>query len=189
MLRRGAGAAVRLVLLLGCFALAYYAVDLLLLDDPSLFWVAVWFAAALFLHDLVLFPLYAGGDRVLSLVLRALPSTRVPLVNHVRIPVLGAGLTLLLFLPGIIRQGTDTHLAASGLDQQPYRENWVWLSLGLFALSAVIWAIRSFVEYLSPRHDEQAVHGDRERGLDDEPAPDLAAGKQAAGQDQPDPER
>jgi hypothetical protein len=186
VLRRGAGAGVRLVLLLGCFALAAYTVDLLLLGDASLLWVAVWFVGALVLHDLVLFPLYAGGDRILSLVLRALPRTRVPLVNHVRIPVLGAGLTLLLFLPGIIRQGSGTHLAATGLDQQPYRENWAWLTAGLFAVSAMVWVVRTLV---SPRHDEQAVDGDREPGLGGEPAADLAAREQAAGQDQPDAER
>jgi len=186
VVRQGAGALVRLALLLGCFALACYAVDLLLLGDPSLLWVAIWFAGALFLHDLVLFPLYAGGDRILSLVLRVLPRTRVPLVNHVRIPVLGAGLSLLMFLPGIIRQGTETHLSASGLDQDPYRQNWVWLTVGLFGVSAAIWVLRTL---LSPRHHEQAVHGDREDGLSDEPSPDLPSGKHAAGQDQPDAER
>jgi len=185
----GTWALVRLALLLGCFALAYYTVDLLLFDDPSLPWVAIWFAGALILHDLVLFPLYAGGDLVLALALRALPRPRVPLVNHVRIPVLGAGLTLLMFLPGIIRQGTGTHLAASGLDQQPYRENWMWLTAGLFAASAAIWLVRTAVARGSPRHAEQVVDGDRQRGLRDEPAADPAAGKQAAGQDQPDAER
>jgi hypothetical protein len=183
------GALVRLLLLLGCFALAGYAVALLLLGDPSLLWVAIWFAGALFLHDLVLFPLYAGGDRILSLVLRVLPRTRVPLVNHIRIPVLGAGLSLLMFLPGIIRQGTETTLAATGLDQEPYRERWVWLAIGLFAVSAVIWLIRTLVAALSPRHDQQAVDGDREDGLGDEPAPNLTAGKHAAREDEPDPER
>jgi hypothetical protein len=191
---RGAGALVRLALVLGCFALAYYAVDLLLLDDPSVFAVAIWFAGALFLHDLVLFPLYAGGDRILSLVLRVLPRTRVPLINHIRIPVLGAGLALLMFLPGIIRQGTDTTLTATGLDQEPYRERWVWLAIGLFAVSAAIWLVRTLVGMVvravrSPRHDQQAVHGDREDGLGDEPAPDLTTGKHAAREDQPDPER
>ena len=57
--------------------------------------MAWWFAGAVLLHDLVLFPLYAAGDRLLLL---ALPRTRVPLVNHVRIPVLGSGLALLMFL-------------------------------------------------------------------------------------------
>lgn len=190
----GARALVRLVLVLGCFALAYYAVDLLLLDGPSVYGVAIWFAGALFLHDLVLFPLYAGGDRILSLVLRVLPDTRVPLINHIRIPVLGAGLTLLMFLPGIIRQGAETTLSATGLDQEPYRERWVWLAIGLFAVSAAIWLLRTLVGMLvralrSPRHDEQAVHGDREHGLGDQPAADLTPREHAAREDEPDAER
>jgi hypothetical protein len=190
----GTWALVRLALLVGCFALAYYAVDLLLLGDPSVFWVAVWFAGALFLHDLVLFPLYAGGDRILSLVLRLLPRTRVPLVNHIRIPVLGAGLSLLMFLPGIIRQGGETTFTATGLDQEPYRERWVYLAIGLFAVSALIWIVRWIVALVSarghsPRHDEQAVHGDREDGLGGEPPADLPTGEHAAREDQPDPER
>ncbi len=156
LVARGTGALVRLVLVLACFALAYYAVDLLLLDDPSVFAMALWFAGALFLHDLVLFPLYAGGDRILSLVLRVLPRTRVPLINHIRIPVLGAGLSLLMFLPGIIRQGAETTLSATGLDQEPYRERWVWLAIALFAVSAVIWLVRTLAGMLvrSRGHDE-----------------------------------
>lgn len=195
---QGAGALVRLVLVLACFALVAYAVDLLLLDDPSLVSVLIWFAGALFLHDLVLFPLYAGGDRILALVLKVLPRTRVPLVNHVRIPVLGAGLSLLMFLPGIIRQGTSTTVAASGLGQEPFRERWVYLTIALFAVSLVIWLVRTLVGMLvralsrrgsSPRHRQQVVDGEREQGLRDEPAADLPAREQPAGEHEPDAER
>ncbi|RZT83518.1 hypothetical protein EV383_0323 [Pseudonocardia sediminis] len=190
--RLGAGALVRLVLVLACFALVAYTVDLLLIDDPSLVSVLIWFAGALFLHDLVLFPLYAGGDRVLALVLKALPRTRVPLVNHIRIPVLGAGLSLLMFLPGIIQQGGATTLAATGLDQEPYRERWVWLTVALFAISLVIWLLRTLVASIrarSPRHREQVVDGEREDGLRDQPAADLPVREQPAHQHEPDPER
>lgn len=193
---QGGGALVRLVLVLACFALVAYTVDLLLLDDPSLTLMLVWFAGALFLHDLVLFPLYAGGDRVLALVLKVLPGTRVPLVNHVRIPILGAGLSLLMFLPGIIRQGGASTLTATGLDQEPYRERWLWLVAALFAVSFTIWLLRTLVGALrrarsgpSPRHRQQVVHGQREQGLRDEPAADLPSGQQPAREHEPDPER
>lgn len=155
MLRLLAGNAVRLVLVAGCFLLAGYAVVTIVGPgsggsgpygtDPSLPWMAVWFLGALVLHDVVLFPLYAGGDRLLTLALRAVPATRVPLINHVRIPVLGSGLALLMFLPGIIRQGGATTLAATGLDQEPYRERWLWLTAALFAVSAVVWLVRTIV--------------------------------------------
>jgi len=130
-----------LALLLACFALAGYAASFLL-GDPTLLTVLVWFVGAAVGHDLVLFPLYAGADRLLTTALARLPRPRVPLVNHVRIPALGAGLTLLLFLPGIIRQGAATHLAATGLDQQPYLGRWLWLVAALFAASALVYGAR-----------------------------------------------
>lgn len=144
---------VRLALVAGCFLLSWYAVSTIVGPgsggegpagtDPSLPWMAVWFLGALVLHDLVLFPFYAGGDRLLVLALRALPATRVPLVNHVRVPLLGSGLALLMFAPGILRQGGATTLTAAGLDQEPYRERWVWLTVALCAASALVWLART----------------------------------------------
>lgn len=129
----------RLLAALGCFALAGWAAYAIVSGSPDLVRMAWWFAGAVLLHDLVLFPLYAAGDRLLLLTL---PRTRVPLVNHVRIPVLGSGLALLMFLPGIIGQGA---LNATGLDQEPYRMRWVWLSVVLFAVSALVWTVRTLL--------------------------------------------
>jgi hypothetical protein len=129
----------RLLVLLACFALAGYAGSFLL-GDPALFRVLAWFVGAAVVHDLVLFPLYALGDRVLE----RLPRPRVPLVNHVRVPLLGAGLTFLVFLPGIIRQGEATHFAATGLDQAPYLGRWLGLVAAMLALSALVYAVRLF---------------------------------------------
>ncbi len=128
-----------LLVLLACFALAGYAGSFLL-GDPALFQVLAWFVGAAVVHDLVLFPLYGLGDRALV----RLPRPRVPLVNHVRVPLLGAGLTFLVFLPGIIRQGEATHLAATGLDQAPYLGRWLGLVAAMFALSALVYAVRRF---------------------------------------------
>jgi len=126
---------------LGCLALGAYAATILVRDPtlwPSIPWMLVWFAGALLLHDLVLFPLYAAADRVL----RMLPATPVPLVNHVRLPLLGAGLTLLVYLPGIVRQGEPTAIAATGLGQEPYLVRWLWLVLAMAAVSALVWVVR-----------------------------------------------
>lgn len=138
--RYGAGPG-HLALLLAGFALAAYAASFLL-GDPSLLRILVWFVGAALVHDLVLFPLYAAGDRVLVEVTSRIPRPPVPLINHIRVPLLGAGLTLLVFLPGIIRQGGPTHLAATGLDQQPYAGNWVALVVAMFAVSALIYLVR-----------------------------------------------
>jgi hypothetical protein len=63
-------------------------------------------------------------------------------VNHVRVPLLGAGLTFLVFLPGIVRQGGPTHLGATGLGQEPYLARWLWLVLAMAGVSALVWVVR-----------------------------------------------
>ncbi|HET6501906.1 MAG TPA: hypothetical protein VFG87_14195 [Amycolatopsis sp.] len=123
-----------LLVLLPCLALAAYAAAFLL-GDPASPTILTWFAGAVLAHDFVLFPLYTGTDRVL----RLLP---VRIINYVRLPLLGAGLTFVMFLPGIIRQGTVTHLAATSLSQQPYLGRWLWLVVALFAASGLAYLLR-----------------------------------------------
>lgn len=80
--------------------------------NPASSWqsIAVWFAAAMVAHDLLFFPLYALADRVLSA--RRRPARGHPKIlarNYIRVPALGAGLTLLIFLPDITsRAGPPT---------------------------------------------------------------------------------
>lgn len=113
--------------------------------NPGTWWqsIAVWFAAAVIGHDLLLFPLYALADRVVST--RAKKRRGNPKVlarNYIRVPALGAGLTLLIFLPGIIEQGGGTYRAATGQTQQPFLGRWLLLTAAMFAVSAVIYAAR-----------------------------------------------
>ncbi len=143
--RRVGASPAQLALLVGCLGLAAYAA-FFLLGDPALLRMLVWFGGAAVVHDLVLFPLYAAADRALVSVARG----RVPLVNHVRVPALGAGLALLMFWPGIVRQGAATHLAATGLDQAPYLGRWLVLSAVLFGASGVIYAVRVVLHRLRP---------------------------------------
>jgi hypothetical protein len=134
--RRVGASPTHLVLLVACLGLAAYAA-FFLLGDPALLRMLVWFAGAALVHDLVLFPLYAGADRVL---VGLLPGPRV---NYVRVPALGAGLAFLMFWPGIVRQGEVTHLAATGLDQAPYLGRWLALSAVLFGASALVYLVRA----------------------------------------------
>jgi len=133
-----------LLALLATFALTAY-VGLQLSDVPALPGILLWFAGAVVAHDLVLFPLYALADR--SLV-RALPGRRrpmpprVPVVNHVRVPALAAGLLFLLFFPGILQLGTAAFVAATGQTQEPFLERWLLLTAGLFVASGVAYAVR-----------------------------------------------
>jgi hypothetical protein len=130
-----------------CVALGLYAVSFWLVG-PAPIRLLVWFVGAAVLHDLVLFPLYTAVDRGL---------VRLPVAvrNHVRVPALGAALTFLVFLPGIIRQGTDTNLAATGLDQDPFLGRWALLTLALFATSAAVYVARVA---LDRRHARGTLH-------------------------------
>ncbi|RZL81565.1 MAG: hypothetical protein EOP32_14375 [Rhodococcus sp. (in: high G+C Gram-positive bacteria)] len=142
-----------LLAVLFSFALAGYAVAVVGPDtlwNPDVWWksIAVWFLGAVIAHDLVLFPLYALADRSLRSGLDAMRGRRrprprsVPVLNYIRIPALASGLTLLLFLPGIIEQGADTYLAATGLTQEPFQARWLLLTAAFFAVSAVAYAVR-----------------------------------------------
>ena len=142
-------------------ALAGYAVLELGLDglwDPDSWWqsIAVWFVGAGVAHDLVLFPAYALGDRLLT-ARRRTSRMPVPVLNHVRVPLLAVALTFLVFFPGIIQQGSDAHLRASGLTQEPYLERWLLLSAAFFAVSAIVYAVRHLT---SPRNRSGHDRGD-----------------------------
>lgn len=134
---QGAG---RLAVLLS-FALAGLAVAIVA-GDPLWPWMLVWFAATVVGHDLVLSPLAAGADRALRAALARLPRPRVPVVNHVRVPALGAALTFLMFFPGIVRQGEPVVLGQTGLDQGPFLGRWLLLVAGMAVASALVYGLR-----------------------------------------------
>ncbi len=107
--------------------------------------VGVWFAAAIVLHDLVAFPVYATADRVLTALTGAGGHDlrrRVPVVNHLRAPALGSLLLLVAYLPSISGQGDGGFSHASGLPPAGHLVRWVVTSAVLFALSAAVYAAR-----------------------------------------------
>lgn len=106
--------------------------------NPTVWWqsIAVWFVGAALIHDLVLYPLYSAVDAGL---VRGLGRW----ANAVRIPALGAGLSLLLFFPGIISQGSESYESATGLTQQPFAVRWLLLVAALFAASGLYCAVRA----------------------------------------------
>jgi hypothetical protein len=131
------------------FALLGYVVATvkpMTLWNPHSWWqsIAVWFAAAVIAHDLVLFPIYALADRILWARAARRRIRRLPISvrNYLRIPALGSGLTLLVFLPGIIEQGASTYLAATGQTQQPFLGRWLLLTAAMFATSATVYLLR-----------------------------------------------
>lgn len=139
-----------LLTLLAGFALFGYVLATIkptTLWNPQTWWqsIVVWFAAAIIAHDLVLFPIYALLDRILLStrhVRARRREPRVPVLNYVRIPALASGLLLLVFLPGIIKQGAPTYWFATGQTQEPFLGRWLLLTAAMFATSAVVYAIR-----------------------------------------------
>jgi hypothetical protein len=141
-----------LLTMVGGFSLAGYIMVTFkpaTLWNPQAWWqsIAVWLAGAILLHDLALFPLYALADRLLGIAAkrpgrRRRGRPRVQVRNHVRIPVLGSGLALLMFFPGIVQQGAATYMAATGQTQQSFLGRWSLLTASMFILSALLYAIR-----------------------------------------------
>jgi hypothetical protein len=138
MIRRFYGShPLHLLALLCCFAFTGY-VAIHIVHEPALPRILLWFLGAVIGHDVILFPLYALADRSA----RIFRPTALPLRNYVRIPALGAGLLFLMFFPGIIRQGAARYHTSTGQTQAPFLERWLLLTAAMFAISAVIYAIR-----------------------------------------------
>ncbi|HZE14522.1 MAG TPA: hypothetical protein VE197_01770 [Mycobacterium sp.] len=158
-----------LLTMLAGFALAGYILTIfkpVTLWNPQVWWhsIAVWFAAAIVFHDLVLFPVYTLADRLLAIAAERRHRRRgeplVPALNYIRIPALASSLMLLVFLPGIIRQGASTYLAATGQTQQPFLGRWLLLTGAMFATSAILYAIRVAYERneTAPVNDQSEPH-------------------------------
>jgi hypothetical protein len=154
-----------LLLVAGALALTAYTVSVLGVEhlfNPSVWWqsIAVWFAAAVIGHDVLLFPLYTLADRLLLVASRRQHRGRTsrravrrpPMINYLRLPTMAAALTLALFLPGIIQQGSSTYQAATGLTQAPYLSRWLLLTAACYLTSALCYALKALSFQLLP-HD------------------------------------
>jgi hypothetical protein len=148
-LRRVYGAGpLHLLALIAGFALAGYSVltlGLAALWNHRVWWqsIAVWFAGAIVVHDLVLFPLYALIHRALASapMLHDRPEIPRKALNYVRVPLMASGLSFLIFLPGIIRQCAPVYRAATGQTQDLFLGRWLMLVAALFAASAAAYAL------------------------------------------------
>ncbi|MDT5094992.1 MAG: hypothetical protein QOH60_4355 [Mycobacterium sp.] len=136
-----------LLLMIAGFAVLAYVIVIVTpkaLWNTDVWWqsIAVWFAVAIIGHDLVLFPLYALADRLLTLPAeRRSRQPRVPAINYIRLPLMGSALTLLVFLPGIIKQGAVFYVNATGQTQDPFLGRWLLLTAAMFGTSALAYAI------------------------------------------------
>lgn len=132
--------------------IAYAGVRLLHGGDP---WgIALWFVGAALLHDLVLVPAYTLVGRALRAVVgkgrrgraggaRPAPGrVRAVLLDHVRVPAIASALLLLVYLP-LILGPSDTYVTKSGLTGEPFAVRWLLVSAALFAVSALVGAVRA----------------------------------------------
>ncbi|MFJ9697729.1 hypothetical protein [Kitasatospora sp. NPDC101183] len=133
-----------LLALLASFALTGYAVERLVAERPIA--VALWFVGAAVAHDLVLLPLYSLADLSARSLLRSrgrsrAPEPAVPWINHLRVPVFLSGLLLLVWFPLILGL-SEPYEGATGLSEGVYLGRWLAVTGVLFALSAVLLALR-----------------------------------------------
>jgi hypothetical protein len=140
--RYGAGP-LHLLSLMACAALSAYVVTRLFASGPVTR-ILVWFAGAVIAHDLVLWPLYALADRAGVRAARRDPSRlpRVPWINHLRVPVVIAGVLLAVSFPLVLDLAPQTYRAATGLSVSVYLGRYLLIVAGLFGASAVLYALR-----------------------------------------------
>ena len=113
--------------------------------NPRTWWqsIAVWFAAAIIAHDLVLFPIYALVDRMLGRC--TIGDDRrysVPVLNYLRMPALGAALTLAGLPARDHRAGRADLSGRHRPDPGAVPGRWLLLTAAMFAISAVVYALR-----------------------------------------------
>jgi hypothetical protein len=144
----------QLLALLASFVLAGYAALRLLAGNPT--GIGAWFIGSAVVHDLVLFPLYAGLDAAVVLLLRHRPQWAcvggVWWLNYLRIPAALSGLLLLVWSPLILRVPEVAYHAASGLSAQPFLPRWLAVTGVLFAISAATLAVRVTMVRQRERH-------------------------------------
>ena len=99
--------------------------------------IALWFVAALVLHDLVLLPFYSAVDRAASRVATA------QRINYVRVPAALSALLLLLFFPPILGRNDASFARVAGTEPSGYAERWLLVTAAVFGVSAALYLARA----------------------------------------------
>jgi len=96
----------------------------------------LWLLAGAVLHDFVLAPAIALGDRLV----RALPR---PLVNYIRFPAVVSGALFLVYWPLILVRADGNYVRATGSHVDGFATRWLLITAGLFVASALVYAARA----------------------------------------------
>ena len=125
------------------FAIATYAF-LEIADGTAPLNFAIWFVAAIVLHDMLAFPFYSILGVIVGETLRDPPAApaRPSALNYVRVPALLSGFAFIVWFPLILGFGEDEFVESTGLDTDPYLGRWLLLSGVLFAASALVYAVQ-----------------------------------------------
>jgi hypothetical protein len=100
--------------------------------------ILVWLIGGALLHDLVFLPLYTLLDRIA----RAAVGGRVALLNHIRVPAVISGTLLLVYFPLILAKAPEAYERNTGRHPPDYAARWLAITAALFAVSAVLYALR-----------------------------------------------
>lgn len=100
-------------------------------------------------HDLIFVPLYTGLDLLMRRALVPLWSSRrigVPMINHVRAPLLISALLLIIYSPLISGLADRNYFALSGHHLEHYLRNWLLITAALLLGSGLIYVARVGVQ-------------------------------------------
>jgi hypothetical protein len=127
-----------------CFAIVAFAFDRIF-SGGDVKELLVWYLGFAIAHDLVFVPAYTGLDRVFRATVARLPPpgrTRLPVINHVRAPVVISAFLLIIYFPLIARRNDGWYFAVSGHHLTHYLRNWLLTTAVLFLASGLIYAAR-----------------------------------------------
>ena len=96
-------------------------------------------------HDLIFVPAYTGLDRLFRATIARLPlptRTGLPVINHVRAPVVISALLLIIYFPLISGRSGVWFVELSGHPLTHYLRNWLLVTAVLFLGSGLVYAAR-----------------------------------------------
>jgi len=141
-----------LAMMVVAFAFAAYAIYAIF-QNPSPWAVLLWLALAVIVHDFVFLPLYTGAYRLAWRTggVERDKERRVPILHHLVVPTIISVLLLIVALPSVLRLSGALYRPTTGMTQEPFLWRWLALTGGLFAASAVVYALRRARLRRSPR--------------------------------------
>lgn len=99
--------------------------------------IVAWLLGAVIVHDALIWPAYTGADRAAR---RGRPAGWS---NFVRVPLGISALLALVYFPIMLGKGEAVYTRVSGRAWDGYALRWVVVSAALFALSGIVYLVRT----------------------------------------------